>query len=197
MKRTTKFTAAALLAAALLFTGCHSASAQCAGGACSRTAGFWSPWGGVWYYSAPCAGGKCGVKKPEAEPADPEPADQKPELIEAPADPADPAPAEPTVCELVARIVNRHRAALGLPALAVDPALCAGAARHSAFMRNGGGFQHAYYSGGRECIAQGVVTPEAVVSLWLHSDGHRAILLGAGTKIGVGCAGTYWTLRVR
>ena len=63
--------------------------------------------------------------------------------------------------------------------------------------RNGGGFRHAYYSGGRECIAYGVRSPEAVVSLWLNSSGHRAIILGGGRILGVGCSGNYWTLRVR
>ena len=156
MKRTTKFTAAALLATALLFTGCHSASAQCAGGACSRTAGFWSPWGGIWYYSAPCAGGKCGVKKPAAEPeepkveeeadhfrepaemvaepAAPEPADQKPELIEDPAAPADPEPAivaVPLVCPAAAAIVNARRASFGLPPLEIDLGMIQECENHS------------------------------------------------------------------
>ena len=97
----------------------------------------------------------------------------------------------------MAEIVNAQRAALGLAPLQLDENLCSGCDRHSAWMASGGGFQHAYYAGARECIAYGVRSPEAVVNLWLNSSGHRAIILGGGKTLGVGCSGNYWTLRVR
>lgn len=96
----------------------------------------------------------------------------------------------------VIEIINRHRAALGLPPLKADESLCDGCARHSTWMASGGGFRHGY-SGARECIAYGVQSPEAVVNMWLGSSGHRAIILGGGQFIGAGCSGVFWTVRVR
>lgn len=184
-----------IAALAIMCGGCSSASAQCAGGRCASV-GVWSPWGGVWYYQSPCAVGRCAAKpKTEGteaakaeEPAEPEPevADMAPELVEF-----------RPFCLRVAELVNAHRKALGLPALELDESLCSGCDRHSAWMASGGGLTHAYYGGGRECIAQGVRSPEAVVNLWLNSSGHRAIILGTGRTLGVGCSGSFWTLRVR
>lgn len=199
-----------LMSFAVLTLGCSSAQAACPGGNCSRGWGVWSPWVGGYYYRTQCAGGKC---RTAAKPADPAPEEPVPEPI--PAD--DPAagqkidlPDESEIadtvpqlvefkpfCVRVAELVNKQRAAIGLPALTLDGALCSGCDRHSSWMANGGGFQHAYYAGARECIAYGVRTPEAVVSMWLNSSGHRAIILGGGKTLGVGCSGSYWTLRVR
>ena len=184
---------ALLCGAAALVCGCSTASAACPGGRCASV-GVWSPWGGVWYYQTQCAGGKCAAK-----PAEPEEPKEAPEAV--PEEPADEVPviAEPEFkpfCVRVAELVNKQRAALGLAPLELDPALCSGCDRHSAWMANGGGFQHGYY-GGRECIAYGVRTPEALVNMWLGSSGHRAILLGAGRIVGVGTSGGYWTLRIR
>ena len=95
----------------------------------------------------------------------------------------------------VIELVNQARAQAGLPALIADETLCGGCDSHSTFMRSYG-FGHGN-SGGLECIAYGVSSPEAVVRLWLNSSGHRAILLGRGSKIGAGYSGTFWTLRVR
>ena len=47
-----------------------------------------------------------------------------------------------------------------------------------------------------ENIAYGYATPEAVVTAWMNSDGHRAnILNGSYTRLGVGYVadGHYWT----
>ena len=190
-----------LLAAATLAGGCSTAQAQCPGGNCSRGWGVWSPWVGGYYWQSPCAGGKCRTAKP-AEPAEaeepkaeepaPEAADEAPVLVEEPV-----IEAQPSICEIVSDIVNRHRERMGLPTLAIDPVLCRDCESHSEWMARGGGFQHGYYTGSRECIAQGVRSPEAVVNLWLGSSGHRAIVLGGGKTIGVGCSGSFWTLRVR
>ena len=124
--------------------------------------------------------------RPGAENRPPRLADTAPQLVEF-----------KPFCLRVAEIVNAQRAALGLAPLQLDENLCSGCDRHSAWMASGGGFQHAYYAGARECIAYGVRSPEAVVNLWLNSSGHRAIILGGGKTLGVGCSGNYWTLRVR
>ena len=178
-----------LLSALALISGCSSAHAACPGGNCSL--GVWSPWGGVWYYQSPCANGKCAVKKPAAEPEEPKVEEEAPETAEEAPQLVEFKP----FCVRVAELVNAQRAALGLPALELDESLCHGCDSHSAYMARNG-FQHAYY-GGRECIAYGVRSPEAVVNLWLGSSGHRAIILGGGKTLGVGCSGNYWTLRVR
>lgn len=223
MKRTLMFSL--LILAVALIGGCSSASAQCAGGRCASV-GFYTPWIGAYYYTSPCAGGRCAAKKaepggeapagdkgsqplagvgeigsqpsavasagatakPGAENCPPRlaVADTAPELVEF-----------RPFCLRVAELVNAHRKALGLPALELDESLCSGCDRHSAWMASGGGLTHAYYGGGRECIAQGVRSPEAVVNLWLGSSGHRAIILGTGRTLGVGCSGSFWTLRVR
>lgn len=207
MKRTLTFSL--LILAAALCGGCSSAQAACPGGRCASV-GVWSPWGGVWYYASPCAGGRCAAK-PAAEPEEPKVGGEAPAgdkgsrpsaVAEEPDEPevADTAPElvefKP-FCLRVAEIVNAHRKALGLPALELDESLCDGCGRHCSWMASGGGLTHAYYAGARECIAYGVRTPESVVNLWLGSSGHRAIILGSGKTLGVGCSGNYWTLRVR
>ena len=200
-------TVLALLSALLLTAGCSSANAACPGGNCSL--GVWSPWGGAWYYASPCAGGRCqrpkldektGPKEPEnpsiepecpnvdeiaPEPADPEPADTAPVLVEF-----------KPFCLRAAELINAQRAALGLAPLELDDTLCAGCDSHSRYMASYG-FVHAYGIGARECIASGAGSPEAVVNMWLGSSGHRAILLGPGRIVGIGRSGSFWTLRVR
>lgn len=210
MKRTLMFSP--LILAAALIGGCSSASAQCVGGNCASV-GFYTPWIGAYYYTSPCAGG-CeaarAIKGGEAPAGD---KGSRPSAVaEVPAEPGGEAPAGDLLpgadtapelvefrpfCLRVAELVNAHRKALGLPALELDESLCSGCDRHSAWMASGGGLTHAYYGGGRECIAQGVRSPEAVVNLWLNSSGHRAIILGTGRTLGVGCSGSFWTLRVR
>ncbi len=193
-KRTSMFMV--LCAALALISGCGSAQAACPGGRCASV-GVWSPWGGVWYYQSPCANGRCAAKKaaepeePKVEEPAPEAAEEAPQLVEEPV-----IEAKPSLCEIVSEIVNRHRERLGLPALEIDPLLCQGCEEHSVWMA-ANGFRHAYGIGGRECIATGIRSPEAVINLWLGSDGHRAILLGTGHAIGVGRCGSFWTLRVR
>lgn len=99
-------------------------------------------------------------------------------------------------CVRVAELVNQARARYGLPALTLDQNLCNGCGNHSAWMASYG-FQHASNAGAMECIAYGVATPEAVVNMWMNSNGHRAIILSRGHLLGVGAWGTFWTLRVR
>lgn len=102
------------------------------------------------------------------------------------------------LCPFAARVIaliNWHRAQAGLPPLKADINLVNGCQNHSRWMLSYG-FQHAA-GGGRECIAMGVNTPESLVNLWMNSSGHRAIIMGWGTWIGIGSAGTYHTLRIR
>ena len=113
-------------------------------------------------------------------------------------EPAEPEVIEVPLCPFAARVIvliNQHRARYGLPALKPDRNLVTGCQNHSAWMTHYG-FQHAY-NGGRECIAMGVNTPESLVNMWMNSSGHRAIIMGWGTWIGIGSAGTYHTLRIR
>ena len=196
MKRAAMYFLLTLLAFTL--SGCTSLHAQCAGGRCNM--GLYSPWAGFYYYyNTRCVQGRCAAK-PKPEPK-PEPAQENESLEPIPAEPADETPeiAEPEpkpFCVQTLELINSHRRALGLAALRLDTSLCSGCDRHSAWMASGGGLQHGYF-GGRECIAMGVRSPQAVVNLWLNSSGHRAIILGSGRIAGVGVYGGYWTLRVR
>lgn len=129
------------------------------------------------------------------------PADEPAEEQTAPADPeADElrAAITPPPCPLAAlaiRAVNDARRARGLAELIPDDNLSAACERHSAFMK-ARGFGHDP-TGGRECIAEGFATPAATVSAWLNSSSHAAIILGAGTRIGIGVVGRFYTLRIR
>ena len=52
------------------------------------------------------------------------------------------------------------------------------------------------YKTAGENIAQGQITPQAVVNGWMNSSGHRANILNASyNRIGVGyvAEGNYWT----
>lgn len=114
--------------------------------------------------------------------------------------------------EQVAVLVNEQRAANGLSALTFSTALSDVARAKSQDMHDKGYFDHtsptygtpfdmlktfgiSYRSAG-ENIAMGYTTPEAVVTGWMNSAGHRANILNASyTQIGVGYVadGNYWT----
>lgn len=189
MKRTTMF----ILALALASIISERAYAQY----------YYWPWFGGYTYSTQCANGQCQRKQATAK-QEANPSLETAQTAEEPAPPAEPADETPMLnapeikpfCLRVIELVNAHRKALGLQALEADSTLCLGCDNHSIWMTRNG-FQHAYGIGGRECIAMGVRTPEAVVNMWLNSSGHRAIILGSGRIVGVGCSGSYWTLRVR
>lgn len=183
MKRTSTLIGILILAASAPVFG------QCPGGSCSRAA-YWTPWG--YYYSNPTRDGKSNTgqtTKPQTENGSPAP------MPEPPADPEPEVVELKPFCQQVVELVNMARAQAGLPPLAADTGISSGCESHSRHMRSYG-FGHAWNSC-LECIAYGVATPQAVVSLWLNSSGHRAILLGHGSRIGVGFSGTFWTLRVR
>ena len=112
----------------------------------------------------------------------------------------------------VVRLVNAERASYGLPALSIRADLCQYARVKSQDMHDSGYFSHTSpnygspfdmmksfgitYSHAGENIAMGYSTPEAVVSAWMNSEGHRANILSAPyTELGVGYVadGGYWT----
>lgn len=115
----------------------------------------------------------------------------------------------------VARLTNLERTKRGLPALTINWQLSRVARYKSQDMINKNYFSHTSptygspfkmmesfglkFSAAGENIAYGQRTPQAVVTAWMNSPGHRAnILSTAYTHIGVGAAkkadGTlYWT----
>ncbi len=121
-------------------------------------------------------------------------------------------------CETLV-LINAERAAQmpPLPALMMNGALQAAADFHNAWMVQNDCFAHVCsgepgvgarvtdagydWSSVGETIAAGYPTPAAVVAGWMNSPGHRAILLGNFTEVGIerancpsGCQfGSYWT----
>ena len=112
----------------------------------------------------------------------------------------------------VLTLVNRERAANGLSALRLDDTLSRYAAVKSQDMHDNGYFSHTSptygppfdmmksfgitYNYAGENIAMGYSTPDAVMTAWMNSAGHRANILSANfTTLGVGYVadGGYWT----
>ena len=112
----------------------------------------------------------------------------------------------------VLTLVNRERAANGLSALRLDDTLCRYATVKSQDMHDNGYFSHTSptygspfdmmksfgitYNYAGENIAMGYSTPEAVMTAWMNSAGHRANILSENfTTLGVGYVadGGYWT----
>jgi uncharacterized protein YkwD len=116
----------------------------------------------------------------------------------------------------VVRLANLERAAAGRSTLGIHPAVLAAAMAHSEDMAARGQMSHTGSDGSDagtrltragftwqtwgENIAAGQRTAQEVVTAWMNSSGHRAIILGSAfTTIGVGVAiapdGTrYWTM---
>ena len=112
----------------------------------------------------------------------------------------------------VVELVNVERSKKGLKPLSVDWQLSRVARIKSQDMKDKGYFSHESptygspfnmmksfgisYRFAAENIAKGQKTPEAVVSSWMNSSGHRANILNSNySKIGVGYveSGNYWT----
>jgi len=103
---------------------------------------------------------------------------------------------------------NAFRAAEGLPPLRPDDRLDAAALDHARDMAGNGFFGHAgsdgstvgnrarmpgcTWSGLSENIAKGQTTPEAAISAWIASPGHRRNLLGPYERMGQARAGDLW-----
>lgn len=95
-------------------------------------------------------------------------------------------------------LVNNHRAAVGLRPLQVSGFLEASATQWTLHMANTGRMEHnnplprGVYG---ECIGRGYATASAMVTAWMNSPSHKAILLGNYTQIGIGFVsdGGWWT----
>ncbi len=162
------------------------------------------------------------VTQPAAKPAATTPVATKPATQTAAPSTATTTPSNTTVSssnlsyeQKVAELVNIERQKAGLPALVFDSAVSNVARTKSKDMAANNYFAHqspTYGSAGDmltkfgikwsawgENIASGQKTPEAVVTAWMNSSGHRANILSSNfSKIGVGYAvnsnGTpYWT----
>lgn len=154
--------------------------------------------------AAPAAPANPAPAKPTA-PANP--ATAKPT---APANPAPATPAAPSAPaalgnyeQQVVDLVNKERAAAGLPALKANTKLAAVAEKKAEDLRDKNYFDHQSptygspfdmmkqfgitYTSAGENIAKGQRTPQEVMNGWMNSPGHRANILNSSyTEIGVG-----------
>ena len=96
---------------------------------------------------------------------------------------------------------NGERARRGLPPLALDPSLCAGAqqaAEAQAARRSVGHFAP-LAGASAENAAQGQATEDGVHSSWMQSPGHQANIVGPYSRVGFGQVngpnGPYWAAR--
>lgn len=160
----------------------------------------------LWCWIPSCEQPSCPSETPDT-PA-------QPDIPETPEQPDDPGSVPGVLAyeQEVVRLVNAERASYGLPALSIRADLCQYARVKSQDMHDSGYFSHTSpnygspfdmmksfgitYSHAGENIAMGYSTPEAVVSAWMNSEGHRANILSASyTELGVGYVadGGYWT----
>ena len=160
----------------------------------------------LWCWIPSCEQPSCPSETPDT-PA-------QPDIPETPEQPDDPGSVPGVLAyeQVVVRLVNAERASYGLPALSIRADLCQYARIKSQDMHDSGYFSHTSpnygspfdmmksfditYSHAGENIAMGYSTPEAVVSAWMNSEGHRANILSASyTELGVGYVadGGYWT----
>jgi uncharacterized protein YkwD len=104
-----------------------------------------------------------------------------------------------TPADRVVELTNAERQRRGLKPLAVSPGLSAQAAQWSAAQANARRMKHSRGGYRAENVAVGQPTPEAVVTAWMNSRGHRKNILNSSlTTIGVGCSQSsngrpYWT----
>lgn len=166
----------------------------------------------LWCWIPSCVQPSCPSETPE-EPDAPE-TPEKPDIPETPEQPDDSGSVIGVLAyeQVVVRLVNAERASYGLPALSIRADLCQYARVKSQDMHDSSYFSHTSpnygspfdmmksfgitYSHAGENIAMGYSTPEAVVSAWMNSEGHRANILSASyTELGVGYVadGGYWT----
>ena len=152
---------------------------------------------------------------PEQEEKPPVP--ETPEQEETPSVPEAPEQEETPEAEAMTQmeksaseLVNTYRAENGLEPLTISAKLSVKARINSQDMRDNGYFDHnsptygspfdlmkslgiTYRTAG-ENIAMGYTSPEAVVSAWMNSPGHRANILSTSyTNMGIGFVDGYWT----
>ncbi len=93
--------------------------------------------------------------------------------------------------------INNHRASLNLPILQQDKELSQIAYNHSVYMESKGVLSHDNFNQrvkGKscgECVSKGYEKP---LRHWIRSVGHKNIIEGDYTKIGVGIKGEYVTI---
>ena len=167
-----------------------------------------------WCQNLPCT--PCPSQTPD-EPDTPETPDipgtpDAPSTPETPSTPDSGSTSASGYAQQVLDLVNRERAANGLPNLTLDDTLSRYAAVKSQDMHDNGYFSHTSptygspfdmmksfgisYTYAGENIAMGYSTPEAVVTAWMNSAGHRANILSTNfTAMGIGYVadGGYWT----
>ena len=119
-----------------------------------------------------------------------------------------PAAASPTTGAGLLAQANAFRADQGLAPLRADATLDAAALAHARDMAANGFFSHSgsdgstvgnrarvpgcTWTGLSEHIAKGQTTPEAAMSAWIVSPGHRRNLLGPYERMGQAQAGDLW-----
>ena len=160
----------------------------------------------LWCWIPSCVQPSCPSETPDT-PA-------QPDIPETPEQPGDPGSVPGVLAyeQEVVRLVNAERASYGLPALSIRADLCQYARVKSQDMHDSGYFSHTSpnygspfdmmksfgitYNYAGENIAMGYSTPDAVMTAWMNSAGHRAnILSETFTTLGVGYVadGGYWT----
>lgn len=137
-----------------------------------------------------------------AKPAAPVAA-EKPVIAEKPAAPAESKSATGSYEAQVVELVNKERAAQGLPALKFNAELSKVAEAKAADLRDKNYFSHTSptygspfdmmksfgirYTAAGENIAKGYMNPTSVMNGWMNSPGHKANILNSNfTEIGVG-----------
>jgi uncharacterized protein YkwD len=103
----------------------------------------------------------------------------------------------------ILRLVNQHRAKLGLNALQMNDAATAEATKHSADMAKGRmAFGHDGFDGRMknlnqklgnlratgENVAYGKISAAEVMDMWLNSPGHKKNIEGNFSEVGIGIA---------
>lgn len=152
------------------------------------------------------------TEEPSSEAPDPPP--QSEEAEPPPAEPPPPPVTGDAAAEAaVLTLVNAERANAGCGPLRDEPRLANAGRKHSADMKDRGYFSHntpegvtpwdraraeGYDQPAAENIARGQPTPEAVVTAWMNSDGHRRNILDCryqamGTGMVTGSGGPWWT----
>lgn len=201
MKRKIFTFVSTLALSATLIVSAQAASAPCS----TRSRSFCYPSS----VCLPCAPSSCITLPCPSAPETPD----EPETPDTPSMPDMPdTGSTSSFAQQVLTLVNRERAANGLSALRLDDTLSRYAAVKSQDMHDNGYFSHTSptygspfdmmksfgitYNYAGENIAMGYSSPEAVMTAWMNSAGHRANILSANfTTLGVGYGadGGYWT----
>lgn len=99
------------------------------------------------------------------------------------AEAADAYTSNPTIQRLH-QLTNAHRARMGLPALALNPAMCAQAQQHANWMASTGSMTHSNM-GYAEIIFMGPANADGAINGWIYSPSHHSIML-SGREVGFG-----------